>query len=146
MIIALFFSDEAQKGVDSSESSDHALEPAKALALESCCVVVITGQHDFVTDGSSVITVSNGHPVLTKITAAGCALTAVLAAFVCLGDSTDVCYVMKSCACALSVFGIAAELAIKDPTVKGPGSARLHMLDAYSSINLETLSCMAKIS
>ncbi|XP_028393004.1 hydroxyethylthiazole kinase-like [Dendronephthya gigantea] len=139
-------SDGAQKGVDSSQSSDHALGSAKALALECHCVVVVTGKDDFVTDGSRVITVSNGHPVLTKITAAGCALTAVMAAFVCLGDSTDVDHVMKSCACALSVFGIAAELAVKDPAVKGPGSARMHMLDAYSSISSETLSQMAKFS
>jgi hydroxyethylthiazole kinase len=132
--------------VDSSQSSDNALAPAKALALKSRCVVVVTGKHDFVTDGCSVITVSNGHPVLTKITAAGCALTAVLAAFVSLGNPTDISYVMKSCACALSVFGIAAELAVKDPAFKGPGSARLHMLDAYSSINIETLSCMTKFS
>ena len=95
----LFFIDGAQKGVDSSQSSDHALAPAKALALECHCVVVVTGEHDFVTDGSSVITVSNGHPILTKITAAGCALTAVLAAFVCLGDPTDVTHVMKLCLC-----------------------------------------------
>lgn len=108
--------------------------------------MVVTGKNDYVTDGCSVITVSNGHPVLTKITAAGCALTAVLAAFVSLGDSTDVPHVMKSCACALSVFGIAAELATKNPAVKGPGSARLHMLDAYSSISKETLSKMAKFS
>ncbi|CAB4001107.1 Hydroxyethylthiazole kinase, partial [Paramuricea clavata] len=133
-------SDGAQKGVDSSHSSDHALAPAKALAIKCHCVVVVTGKDDFVTDGCSVITVSNGHRVLTKITAAGCALTAVLAAFVCLGDPTDVTHVMKSCACALSVFGIAAELAVKDPAVKGPGSARLHMLDAYTICNTQSHS------
>ena len=144
--LIFFFLDGAQKGVDSSQSSDHALVSAKALALECHCVVVVTGKDDFVTDGCSVITVSNGHPVLTKITAAGCALTAVLAAFVSLGDPRDVTHVMRSCACALSVFGIAAELAVKDPAVKGPGSARLHMLDAYSSINIETLSQLAKFS
>ena len=42
----------AQKGVDSSQSSDHALMPAKALAVECHCVVVVTGKDDFVTDGS----------------------------------------------------------------------------------------------
>ena len=135
-----------QKGVDSSESSDNALMPAQALASECHCVVVVTGEHDFVTDGTRVIKVSNGHPVLKMITAAGCTLTAVIAAFVCLEDPTDVNLVMKGCACALSVFGIAAELAVKNPACKGPGSARMHMLDAYSGITIETLWNMAKFS
>lgn len=139
-------SDGAQKGVDSSQSSNHALGPAKALAKECCCVVVVTGEHDFVTDGSIVITVSNGHPILTKITAAGCTLTAVLAAFVSLGDPTDVTHVIKSCACALSIFGIAAELAVEDPIAKGPGSVRMRMLDTYGRFNAQTLLERAKIS
>lgn len=139
-------SDGGQKGVDSCESSDNALMPAQALALQCHCVVVVTGKHDFVTDGTRVITVSNGHPILKKITAAGCALTAVIAAFVSLEDSTDVNLVMKGCASALSVFGIAAELAVENPACKGPGSARMHMLDAYRSITIETLWEKAKFS
>lgn len=120
--------------------------PAQALASECHCVVVVTGEHDFVTDGTRVIKVSNGHPILKIITAAGCALTAVIAAFLSLGDPADINHVMKSCACALSVFGIAAQLAVKNPACKGPGSARMHMLDAYSTITIEILWEMAKFS
>lgn len=139
-------SDGAQKGVDSCQSSTSVLMPAKALAKKCKCVVVVTGAADYVTDGSRVITVSNGDPILQKITAAGCSLTAVMAAFISVGDTTDVNEVMNSCACALSIFGIAAELAVKDPAVEGPGSARMHMLDAYSTINQEILQAMAKFS
>ena len=138
--------DGGQKGVDSSESSDNALMPAQALASQCHCVVVVTGKHDFVTDGTRVIKVSNGHPILQLITAAGCTLTAVIAAFVSLEDPANVNLVMKGCACALSVFGIAAELAVKNPACKGPGSARMHMLDAYSTITIETLWEKAKFS
>lgn len=107
---------------------------------------MVTGEHDYVTDGLRVIVVSNGDAILKVITAAGCALTATLAAFVSLVDPNDITQVMKSSAFALSVFGIAAELAVKQPTVKGPGTARMHMLDAYGSINMETLQEMAKFS
>ena len=138
--------DGAQKGVDSSQSSKDALESAKSLASESHSVVVVTGEHDLVTDGSRVITVSNGDPILKLITAAGCSLTAVVAAFVCSGDSKDVTHVMKSCAYALSVFGMAAELAVKDPAFKGPGTARMHMLDAIYNLNEGTVIEMAKFS
>ena len=140
-------SDGVQKGVDSSQSSTSSvLMPAKALAKECKCVVVVTGADDYVTDGSRVIAVSNGDPILQKITAAGCSLTAVMAGFVSVGDTTDINQVMNSCAFALSIFAIAAELAVKDPAVEGPGSARMRMLDAYSTINQEVLQAMAKIS
>ena len=52
-------SDGVQKGVDSSQSSTSVLMPAKALAKECQCVVVVTGADDYVTDGSRVIAVSN---------------------------------------------------------------------------------------
>lgn len=144
--INLQTSDGVQKGVDSSQSSTSVLMPAKALAKECKCVVVVTGADDYVTDGSRVIAVSNGDPILQKITAAGCSLTAVVAGFVSVGDTTDINQVMNSCAFALSIFGIAAELAVKDPAVEGPGSARMRMLDAYSTINQEILQAMAKFS
>ena len=82
------------------------------LAKECHCVVVVIGEHDFVTDSSRVIKVSYVLAVGKMITAAGCALTAVVAAFVSLGDPTDIDQVMKSCACALSVYGIVLELAV----------------------------------
>lgn len=138
--------DGVQKGVDSSQSSTSVLMPAKALAKECKCVVVVTGADDYVTDGSRVMTVSNGDPIFQKITAAGCSLTAVMAEFVSVGDTTDINQVMDSCAFALSIFGIAAELAVKDPAVEGPGSARMRMLDAYRTINQEILQAMAKFS
>ena len=109
-------------------------------------MVVVTGKDDYVTDGSRVITVSNGHPVLRVITAAGCALTALLAAFVSLGDPADLNHVMRGCAYSLCVFGIAAELATNNPNFKGPGSARVHLLDALNCINHDTLKTMAKFS
>lgn len=141
------FSSDGQRGVDSTESADIALTHAKVLAKECNCVVVVTGKDDHVTDGSRVITVSNGHPILQKITACGCSLTSMIAAFVSVVDWTSKEQVMKSCAHALCVFGIAGELAAEKSIVQGvvcPGSARVHLMDALSYMNCEHVQQMAK--
>ena len=52
-IMALVNADITSKGVDSSQSSDDALESAKQLALSTGAVVVISGATDYITDGTS---------------------------------------------------------------------------------------------
>ncbi|KAJ9516239.1 hypothetical protein QJQ45_001150 [Haematococcus lacustris] len=71
------------KGVDSCESSHAALPLAQTLAQEHQCIVAVSGEVDYVTDGSRVLRISGGDALLTYVTAAGCALTALIAAFVC---------------------------------------------------------------
>ena len=54
-----------------------------------------------VTDGSQVIAVHNGVPMLTKVTAAGCSVTALIAAFV----GTSPTQPLLATAHALAAFG-----------------------------------------
>lgn len=83
------------RGVDSTDSSDTALESAKYLAKKYHCVVGITGEVDYVTDGDRTISslfsiialfvVHNGVEMCTLITAAGCSLTSIICAFLGIG-------------------------------------------------------------
>lgn len=57
--------------------------------------------HVQVTNGKQVIGVSNGVPLLTKITASGCSVTALIAAFVCCAPHQP----LMATAYALAVFG-----------------------------------------
>ena len=59
-IMALINADIKSKGVDSSCSSDDAVESAKKLAARTGSIVVISGETDYVTDGSRVETIANG--------------------------------------------------------------------------------------
>ena len=54
-----------------------------------------------ITDGSRVVQVQNGVPDMTKITAAGCAVTAMATAFIVAAPDDTV----MASACALAVFG-----------------------------------------
>jgi hydroxyethylthiazole kinase len=69
------------KGVDSVNTPAQALPAAKALAAALGTVVGVTGAVDVVTDGSYTLYVANGVELCTKVTGAGCALTAIVAAF-----------------------------------------------------------------
>jgi hydroxyethylthiazole kinase len=117
------------KGVDSTANPDEALEAGKKLAQDVGCIVAITGAVDVVTDGSTLLRVPGGTPLLTKVTAAGCSLTAVAATFIVAAPNKP----LQATALALRVFGLAAEVA--DKTAHGPGSLRSTMLDVLYQIS-----------
>lgn len=49
-------------------------------------IVVLTGVMDYVSDGTTVVRLSNGHPLLGKITGSGCIVGTAIATF-CAGAS-----------------------------------------------------------
>ncbi|KAI3906956.1 hypothetical protein MKW92_008383 [Papaver armeniacum] len=55
---------------------------AKSLAKSSGAVVAVSGAVDVITDGQRLVGVYNGVPMMQRITATGCAVTALIAAFV----------------------------------------------------------------
>lgn len=54
-----------------------------------------------VTDGTRVIEIRNGHALMSRITAAGCSVTAIAAAFIAAAPDD----VLSATAFALSIFG-----------------------------------------
>lgn len=128
------------KGVDSSHDSADALQAAKALANSSGAVVAVSGAVDFITDGEQVVTASNGVPMMQKITATGCAVTALIAAFV-GADPSDA---LVAAACALAIFGLAGEIGME--SAKGPASLRMHLIDALYGLDEQTVTSGVKIS
>ena len=123
----------ATKGVDSIHASEHAVDVARALATELGTVVAVTGATDYVTDGTRTVSVSNGHPMMTKVTALGCTASALVAA--CLTVESDA---VVAATHALAVLGICAEYAAE--SADGPGSLRVRLLDALHVMDEGTLA------
>lgn len=126
-------SEVATKGVDSVHESDHALEVAKELGRELGCVIAVTGAMDYVTDGDRVMSITNGHPMMTRITALGCAATAMVAA--CLAVEDDP---LIAAGHALAVLGVCGESAAEQ--ADGPGTLRLRLIDALYLLDDHSLS------
>lgn len=87
------------RGADSTAKSIAALPAAEALAREFGSVVVISGAVDIITDGSGIcVQVSGGSELLTKITGVGCALSALVAAFLAVRPDMPVEAAVAGCA------------------------------------------------
>lgn len=121
------------RGVDSGDDSLSALPAAETLARQTGAVVAVTGEIDYVTDGTRSVAVSGGDPLMTRIVGTGCALSAVVAAFVSLpGDRVD------NVAAACRVMSCAGEIACRE--ARGPGSFIPAFLDNLWLLNSEMLT------
>ncbi|XP_020596196.1 hydroxyethylthiazole kinase-like [Phalaenopsis equestris] len=128
------------KGVDSLHQSSDALEAAKSLAKSCGAIVAVSGAVDYITDGRMVVGAQNGVAMLQKITATGCAVTALIAAFIAIEQSN----ILEATACALSIFGVAAELGMERAT--GPASLRTHLIDSLHGLDEHLLISRMSIS
>ncbi|KAJ7528694.1 hypothetical protein O6H91_15G028700 [Diphasiastrum complanatum] len=140
IIAAIGASVEPTRGVDSTLPSKDALEAAKELARASQSIVAVTGAVDLVTDGKRVLGVSNGVALMQRITATGCAVTALIAAFVAVHPGRP----LEAAAFALALFGLAGEIGMEKAS--GPASLRVHLLDALHSLDEVTVISRIKIA
>ncbi len=103
------------------------------------CVIARSGATDFVADGNRHAAIANGHPLMAKVTAMGCAGSALIAA--CLAVEPDA-YIAT--AAGLLLLGIAGELAAQ--SAKGPGSFAVAIVDVLSALDASTLIKHARVS
>jgi hydroxyethylthiazole kinase len=125
------------KGVDSTASSDAALEAGKALALASGAVVAITGETDYVTDGTTVVAITGGSPLMPLSTALGCALSATVAAFAAVRPP------FEAAVAAIAVYGAAGAAAAT--RVTGPGHLPAELCDALYAVDADMIARYATI-
>jgi hydroxyethylthiazole kinase len=124
----------------SSLAGDVADEDAvRAFAQRHGTVVALTGATDLVTDGTRTIRIGNGHPLMTRVTAMGCAATALVAAFAALESDA-----LEAAAASLLVTGVAGEVAAE--RAKGPGTFQPAFLDALSALDHFTLYARVRLS
>lgn len=120
------------RGVDARHSVEAAARAAGKLAQELECTLAVTGPVDLVTDGSRAARVSNGHPLMARVTGVGCAATAAIGAFLAVDPDP-----LRATAAALAYFGLAGEIAAR--TAAAPGSFMIGMLDALYTITPQQL-------
>jgi hydroxyethylthiazole kinase len=115
------------RGVDSTATPDDAMEAATALAVRTGGVVAVSGEVDLVTDGSRTVRIGGGSPLLTRTTGAGCALGALVAAYVGAGDDA-----LTGAVAAHAHVALAAESAAA--LAGGPGTFAPLWLDALDAV------------
>lgn len=102
-------------------------------------VVAVTGPRDSLSDGERTVLVDNGHPLLARMIATGCALSALIAT--CRAVEADS---LLAATAATVAWGVAAERAAEgDP---GPGTFAVRLIDEIGAIDAETIERHASIS
>jgi hydroxyethylthiazole kinase len=114
-------------------------DAAVAFARTSGVVVALSGETDLVTDGERIAAVSNGHPLMAKVTAMGCAGSALVAA--CLSIGPDA---FQAASAALLIIGVAGEIAAEKSA--GPGSFAATIIDTLYGLDSAVLVARAKVS
>jgi hydroxyethylthiazole kinase len=110
-----------------------------AFARANKTVVGLSGATDVIADGKRVAKVANGHPLMSRVTAMGCAASALTAA--CLAIEPDA---FRAAASALVIIGVAGELA--GEKAAGPGSFAVSILDALYNLDTATLTARARVT
>jgi hydroxyethylthiazole kinase len=107
-------------------------------ALDTLTVLGLTGEIDLVTDGARLVSIENGHALMARVTAMGCAASALTAAFLAVeGDA------WTATAAALLAFGLAGEVAAA--SANGPGSFAAAIIDALYGLDREVLVRKARV-
>jgi len=107
-------------------------------ALEQLSVIALTGAADIVTDGPRMVRIENGDALMGKVTAMGCAGTALVAA--CLAVEGDA---WLATVAALLLLAVAGEQAARRS--HGPGSLAVAILDELASLDRTTLLTHARV-
>jgi len=127
----------AEFGTLSGGKSDDAALAKYARARRT--VVGLTGEQDLVRDGERLATIANGHPLMARVTAMGCAASALVAAALAVEPDA-----WTATAAALLAVGVAGEVAAKQ--ARGPGSFAVAIIDAVDALDRATLVKLARVS
>ncbi|ODN94721.1 hydroxyethylthiazole kinase [Cryptococcus wingfieldii CBS 7118] len=154
-------SEVTSKGVDAAGPGFS--DPAaivKALARTRAAIVVLTGVHDYISDGVTNLKLSNGHHYLQCITGSGCQLGSIIA---CFAGAARTAHITKhgeewekesqlvqgdmlgAAVAGVLVYTIAAEVAGVRSDVKGPGTFRAALIDELYNLTPDVLQARAKI-
>lgn len=124
--------DWAARGVDAGDGAHHPKQLAEQAAKRYGCVVAITGETDFVSDGVVTMEVSGGHPLMTQTTGTGCLLSAVVGAFLAVESNA-----LTATTTALTGYARCGEIACEQAA--GPGDFPIHFLNALGNMTSSAL-------
>jgi hydroxyethylthiazole kinase len=114
-------------------------ETLAAFAQKNKLTVGLSGETDMVADGTQFARIANGHALMSRVTAMGCAASAITAA--CLAVEPDA---FRAAVAAFVIVGVAGELA--GESARGPGSFAVAILDALFNLDAATLNTRARVT
>ena len=128
------------RGVESTDTPEAARAGAEELPRRTGAVVAVSGERDLITDGATTVLVTGGDALLTLVTGAGCALGALVTAFIAGRGGYSV---LAAVTAAHVAYGLAAERAAAQ--AEGPGSFAVALLDALHNLQPDDVAAGARV-
>jgi len=128
------------KGVDAGQGKTNLQKVAQRVALRYDCTVLISGEIDIISDGQQTATVHNGTLLFPKVTASGCLLSAVCAAFLAVDEGKHFSATIEACA----AYTIAGEIAAKNLTTQ-VGQFQIRLLDELATLTPDLIKQNAEV-
>lgn len=129
------------RGVDAGAGNANLAEIALTVAKKYQCLVVLTGETDYLSDGYRIVAVKGGSALLPMVTGSGCLHGALCAAFLAIEIS------LSSLVTACAFYSVAAEYAEqKTRNINGAsGSFIPYFLDALSQVSAQDIKKYAQV-
>lgn len=120
------------RGVDAEGGTDGLDSAALACAVSRRhgCAVALTGETDWIARDGRVLSVSNGHAMLSRVTGMGCAATVLVAACAAVTDDP-----LAAALTGVAAMGVAGECAYAEAGARGTGSFHIAVIDALSRMD-----------
>jgi hydroxyethylthiazole kinase len=128
------------RGVESIATGGDPADLAREAGRRLDLVASVTGAVDHVSDGETVISIANGHPLMATITGTGCMSSALTGCFLAVNGAAP----LAAAAEALVAFGVAGENAAV--AARGPGSFHVALYDELAALDPSTLDARARVS
>ncbi len=116
---------------------------AKELSKTTGAMIVITGAIDIIADSQNVYITRNGVADMSRITGTGCMLNGVIAAYLAANPDEG----LRAVVAAVAALGLCGEIAGKKVEQEGSGTSsfRMHLIDAMSKLDGDTLEKGVKV-
>jgi hydroxyethylthiazole kinase len=137
-IMALALDERSTRGVDSAREVGEAALAAHGLTVRYGSVISVSGAEDLIVSARREARVSNGHPLMPKVTGLGCTATALTGAFAAVNPSA-----FDAAVNAMAVMGIAGEIAAQ--SARGPASFLQGFIDALYNLSESDVRARLKV-
>lgn len=129
------------KGVDAGQGKVSVSEMANKVAQRFNCIVAVSGEVDYITNGRESAEIRNGVSLMAQVTGMGCLLSGICGAFIACANKTEV---IEAVITAHAAYGIVGEKAKQQSN--GPGSFRVHFMDGLANLTVPQYQQHKKIN
>ncbi|PPE05687.1 hydroxyethylthiazole kinase [Holospora curviuscula] len=134
-IIALAYGKNQSKGVDSLSGPKEAQKYAQEISKKYRCIVVVTGDVDYITYEDRWTQVPFGVPLMTSVVGMGCSLASIIGTFIPVLEDK-----FESTVSAVRYFAMCGNIAFSK--AQSPGQFRTFFVDTLHEADFDHMMCL----